>query len=69
MDALKIDKGMIISQLISIDPNIITLLMDAGMHCATCPSALGESLEEAAYVHGLDPDDIVEQINSYLAAK
>ena len=57
---------MIISQLISIDPNIITLLMDAGMHCATCPSALGETLEEVAYVHGLDPMILLNRLTVIL---
>ena len=48
-------------------PNIIYILMRAGMHCIGCPSAQGESLEEAALVHGLDPDMLVDQINDYLA--
>ena len=39
------------------------------MHCIGCPSAQGESLEEAALVHGLDPDEITAKINEFLAAK
>ena len=41
--------------------------MDAGMHCVGCPSAQGESLEEAAMVHGLNPDVVTNQLNEYLA--
>jgi len=41
--------------------------MRAGMHCIGCPSAQGETLEEAAMVHGLDVDLLVDQINDYLA--
>lgn len=63
----KISKDMIIADLIKVDPNIVAILMRAGMHCIGCPSAQGESLEEAAMVHGIDADLLVDQINNYLA--
>ena len=44
-------------------------LMEIGMHCLGCPSAQGETLEEAAMVHGIDSDLLVEKINAYLDAK
>lgn len=65
----QISKDMIISELIQVDPNIVAILMRAGMHCIGCPSAQGESLEEAAIVHGLDPVMLEKQINDYLAGK
>lgn len=67
--AKTISKDMIISDLIMVDRGIIPILMSAGMHCIGCPSAQGETLEEAAMVHGMDADDIVDTINSYLADK
>ena len=36
--------------------------MDAGMHCLGCPSAQGETLEEAAMVHGMDIDALMDKI-------
>ena len=63
----KISKDMIISDLIQVDPNIVAILMRAGMHCIGCPYAQGESLEEACMVHGIDADLLTEQINDYLA--
>ena len=60
---------MTIGELIAMDTNIIGILMGAGMHCIGCPSAQGESLEEAAMVHGLDAQVLEDQINDYLAAK
>ena len=63
----KISKDMIIAELIQVDPNIVAILMRAGMHCIGCPSAQGESLEEACMVHGIDADLLTEQINDYLA--
>ena len=49
---MKISKDMTIGELIRLDQNIIAILMRAGMHCIGCPSAQGESLAEAAMVHG-----------------
>ena len=65
----QVTKDMIISDIIGIDTNIIPILMRAGMHCIGCPSAQGESLEEAAFAHGMDADELVNQINEYLATK
>ena len=57
---------MLIVQLLQIDANIAPILMRAGMHCLGCPSSQMESLEEAAMVHGLDVDVLVNQINDFL---
>ena len=65
----KVSKDMIIADLIAVDQGIIPILMSAGMHCIGCPSAQGESLEEASMVHGLDADAIVNEINNYLENK
>lgn len=65
----QVSKDMIIADIIAIDQNIIPILMDAGMHCIGCPSAQGESLEEAAFVHGMDVEPLVEKINAYLETK
>ncbi len=57
-----ITKDMTIAQAIAMDQNIIPVLLDIGMHCLGCPSAQGETLEEAAMVHGLDPEDLMDRI-------
>ena len=54
---------------VSKEMRIIDIINVEGMHCIGCPSAQGESLEEAALVHGLDPDEITAKINEFLAAK
>ena len=66
---MAISKDMIIGQILEMDPNMAGILMAGGMHCIGCPSAQGESLEEAAMVHGLDAQVLEDQINDYLAAK
>ncbi len=43
--------------------------MQNGMHCVGCPSAAGETLEEASMVHGMDIDKLLSDINAYLASK
>lgn len=65
----QITKDTIIADIIGIDQGTIPLLMDAGMHCIGCPSAQGESLEEAAMVHGIEVDELVNAINDYLATR
>lgn len=62
----KVSKDMLIGQLLQIDANIAPILMRAGMHCLGCPSSQMESLEEAAMVHGMDADLLVQQINDFL---
>lgn len=62
----KVTKDMIIADIIAIDKGIIPILMQAGMHCVGCPSAQGESLEDAGFVHGMEVDALVDEINTYL---
>ncbi len=64
-----ITKDMIIGDIIAQDEGVIPILMRAGMHCAGCPSARGESLEEAGFVHGLEVDALVDEINAYIGSK
>ena len=59
----QITKDMTIGEIIRIDQGVIPILMEAGMHCIGCPSAQGETLEEAAMVHGMDIDALMKEIN------
>jgi hybrid cluster-associated redox disulfide protein len=65
----RISKDMIIADMLQIDPGIAAVLMASGMHCVGCPASQGESLEEAAAVHGLEADQLVENVNDYLSKK
>lgn len=65
----KITKDMIIADIIAVDQGVIPILMELGMHCIGCPSSQGETLEEAAFVHGMDIDELVGKINKYLESK
>ena len=59
----QLTKDMTIGEIIRIDQGVIPILMEAGMHCLGCPSAQGETLEEAAMVHGMDIDALMKAIN------
>ena len=57
-----ITNEMTIGEILRTKPEIAPVLMNAGMHCLGCPSAQGESLEEAAMVHGMDIDALMQEI-------
>lgn len=57
-----ITKDMTIGEILRKAPDIAPVLMDAGMHCLGCPASQGESLEEAAMVHGIDVDALMKAI-------
>ena len=67
--AATINKDMIIADMLKIDPGIAAILMASGMHCIGCPSAQGETLDVAAMVHGMNADELVVNVNEYLAKK
>ena len=63
-----VSKDMIIADILRKDSGtgIAEILGRAGMRCVGCPSAQGETLEQAGAVHGMDPDSLVDEINLYL---
>lgn len=63
-----VTKDMTIGEVLSINSGIAPILMEVGMHCLGCPSAQSETLAEAAMVHGMDVDLLVEKINAYVKA-
>lgn len=66
---MEVTKDMLIGEILKQDQTVAAILMASGMHCVGCPASQAESLEEAAMVHGLDCDELVSNINEYLANK
>ena len=62
----RVTKDTMIGDLLQIDQNVAPLLLNIGMHCLGCPSSQMETIEEAAMVHGLDPDALVVEINTFI---
>ena len=44
-------------------PGAAEILQTFGMGCVFCPSAQGENIEQAAMVHGIDVDALLEALN------
>ena len=65
----QVTKDMTIGEIIMVDQGIVPILLGSGMHCVGCPSSQAETLEEAAMVHGMNADELLANINEYLATK
>ena len=66
---MEITKKTTMGEILQYDMGIAYVLMQSGMHCVGCPSSIGESLEEACVVHGLDADQVMASIQEYLDTK
>ncbi|MBQ7488691.1 MAG: DUF1858 domain-containing protein [Clostridia bacterium] len=64
-----ITKDMTMGEIIHKYPSAMYALMACGMGCVGCPSAQGESLEQAAMVHGLNADEVLDFVNNWILEK
>lgn len=60
---MNITKDMTIGEVVRQNPEKAEVLMSFGMGCVGCPSAQSETIEEAAIVHGLNLDSLLEALN------
>ena len=58
-----IDKTMKIGEFCEKYPEKVDVLLQAGMHCLGCPASQAETLEEACEVHGIDINDLMNELN------
>ena len=65
----EITKDTLIGDILDADRGTAKYFLEMGMHCLGCPSARGESIEQARMVHGVDVNSLVDEINDYLASK
>jgi hybrid cluster-associated redox disulfide protein len=63
MNDQKITKEMTITEALKLKPEIAPVLMSKGMHCLGCVISQGETVGQAADVHGLDADALVKELN------
>ena len=66
---MKVTKDSIIGDVLDYNRGTAQFFFEIGMHCLGCPSARGESIEQACAVHGTDAVALVEKINAFLAAE
>ena len=61
-----VTKDMKISDILALNELIAPFLMQNGMGCVSCAASQAESLEEACEAHGIDVDDLTEDLNDVL---
>ncbi|MBP5194114.1 MAG: DUF1858 domain-containing protein [Clostridia bacterium] len=65
---VQITKETMIGELLNVDAEAVApVLLGIGMHCLGCPASQMETIEDAAIVHGVDPDELVRMLNERLA--
>ena len=64
---MTITKDTNIGDILDLNRDTAPFFLEMGMHCLGCPSARGETIEQACEVHGVDPDELVEKINAFLS--
>lgn len=62
----RLTKDTKIGELLEVAPQMGELLSNIGMHCVGCPSARNETLEQAAMVHDMDIDDLIEDLKGFM---
>ena len=63
---MEITRDTVIGEIVENCPQAMPVFQEIGMHCLGCPSSQMETIEEAAMVHGINPDDLVNRINTFL---
>ncbi|MCD5414112.1 MAG: DUF1858 domain-containing protein [Clostridiales bacterium] len=60
-----ITKDMTIMDVLKKDKEVAGIFMKYGLYCLGCPGATMESIEDAGKVHGIDIDNLVNDLNKY----
>lgn len=63
---MKVTKESLIGDVLDYDVETAQFFLEIGMHCLGCPSARGESIEQACAVHGTDADALVAKLNAFI---
>ena len=63
---MKVTKDTLIGEALKVHPDAIKVLMKYNMGCVACMGATGESIEQGAAMHGIDPEPIVKELNELL---
>lgn len=62
----QITRDMKIGEVLTAYPDAAPVFYGIGMHCLGCPASQGETIEEAAWVHGLDAEIVITMLNQYI---
>ena len=61
---MTVTKNTIIAEILNNDPTqgCVPIFLSTGMHCLGCMASHGETVEEACAVHGVDADELVDEL-------
>ncbi|MDF2838719.1 MAG: hypothetical protein K0S60_422 [Evtepia sp.] len=62
-----ITKETIVGDILDIAPETAPAFLNIGMHCLGCPASRNETVEQACMVHGVDTNELLEQLNQVIA--
>lgn len=62
---MTVTKESRIGEILDADRETAPYFLEMGMHCLGCPSARGESLEQACAVHGVPVEELVAKLNKH----
>lgn len=61
---MKVNGETLIKDIVNMGPKAIQILIDFGMGCIGCPASQNESIEEAAVVHGINVENLLQSLNN-----
>ncbi|MBI5079000.1 DUF1858 domain-containing protein [Candidatus Saganbacteria bacterium] len=61
---IKITAEMTIAEVLKLKPEAGTIFMSRGMHCLGCVIAQGETIAQAAEVHGIPAEELLAELNN-----
>jgi hybrid cluster-associated redox disulfide protein len=61
---MKVERETLIKDIVKMGPGAIEILMNFGMGCIGCPASQAESIEQAAAVHGIKVEKLLESLNN-----
>ncbi|OPJ55427.1 DUF1858 domain-containing protein [Alkalithermobacter paradoxus] len=65
----KVTKDMTIMQVLNQDREVAHVFMKHGLHCLGCPGATMESIGDAANVHGINLETLLNDLNNFFEEK
>ncbi|KXZ40733.1 hybrid cluster protein-associated redox disulfide domain-containing protein [Alkalithermobacter thermoalcaliphilus JW-YL-7 = DSM 7308] len=65
----KVTEDMTIMDVLRQDKEVAYVFMKHGLHCLGCPGATMESIKDAANVHGIDLNSLLNDLNKFFEEK
>ena len=66
---MAITMEMYIAQVLNSYQNTVPIFFKNGLHCLGCVMASGETIEEACLVHGIDCDQLLSELNTFIESE